>query len=210
MAGVVAGAEAPGRSRGRGAVRGALVGAALLGLLWGYAQLGPSRKVFGTPLDGRPAPSLDLEDDRGGEFHLGALRGRVALVYFGYTHCTDICPATLAALAGVMDRLGPDARRVSVVFVTLDPADAGPILRDYLSAFRPAPLGLTGTREQIAAAAQAWGVNWTLAEKGAFMDHDSSVTLVDPEGRLRARYGFSQIGREEDVARDIRGVLSTG
>jgi protein SCO1/2 len=208
MAGVVAVSEAPRPPRRRAPIRGAVVGAALLVLLWGYAQLGPSPKLFGTPLGGQPAPSLDLKDERGGEFHLDTLRGRAVLVYFGYTHCTDICPATLAALNRVVARLGPDARRVSIVFVTLDPdRDTGAALRSYLAAFHPTPVGLTGAREQIAAVARSWGVNWTVAEQGAYMDHDSFVALVDPEGRLRTRYGFSQLGREDEVAGDIGSVL---
>ncbi len=208
MAGLVAVTEAPRPPRRRDPIRGAIVGAALLFLLWGYARLEPSPELFGTPLGGRPAPSLDLKDERGGEFHLATLRGRAVLVYFGYTHCTDVCPATLAALHRVVMRLGPDARRVSIVFVTLDPdRDTGAALRSYLAAFHPTPVGLTGGREQIATAARSWGVNWTVAEQGAYMDHDSFIALVDPAGRLRTRYGFSQLGRQDEIARDIGAVL---
>lgn len=120
------------------------------------------------------------------------------LVYFGYGRCSDVCPTTLAALGAVFDRLGGAGARVVVLFVTLDPAhDTAPLLHRYLAAFRPVPVGLTGSPAQIARAAQAWGIHWRARQGGRFLDHSSVVTLMDPEGRLRARYGFGQLARPD-------------
>jgi protein SCO1/2 len=154
------------------------------------------------------APALVLPNDRGGTFDLAAHRGEIVLVYFGYTHCPDVCPATLNLLDAVSEHLGADRRRVEQVFVTLDPRrDTPELLRAYLSNFDPAPVGLTGSPEAVAAAARAWGVTWRRAEGGAYIDHTSVVAVVGPDGRERLRYGFSQLGNSAAVARDLRHIL---
>jgi protein SCO1 len=153
-------------------------------------------------------PSLVLPDDRGGMFDLAAHRGEIMLVYFGYAHCPDVCPATLNLLDAVSESLGADRHRVEQVFVTLDPRrDTPDLLRAYLSNFDPVPVGLTGSPEAVAAAARAWDVTWRPSEGGAYIDHTSLVAVVGPDGRERLRYGFSQLEDPKAVARDLNHIL---
>lgn len=188
-------------------VPGAVVGA----LYWSHSD-GRRERFTGTPIAAVPAPPLNLPDDDGGRFNISDQRGSVVLVYFGYAHCPDVCPATLGQMADVLTTLGHDAAHVRSVFVTLDPnRDTPPLLRQYLSNFTwshgRVPLGLTGSPHAVAAAARAWGVSWRPAEGGAFIDHTSVVTAVGPDGRLRLRYGFSQMANIRAVALDIRHLL---
>jgi protein SCO1/2 len=166
----------------------------------------------GSPVPGDPRLPLALPGTDGRPFDIGAERGRVVLVYFGYTHCPDVCPSTLADLRDAVGRLGPDAGRVRVVFVTLDPRrDTGPLLADYLASFAPAAgapfVGLVPDEAALAAAARAWGVTWRSAESGAYLDHSSVVTAVGPDGRARLRYGFSQSADPAALARDVEGLI---
>jgi protein SCO1 len=204
----MAGLPIPSRSAWRSLFRAVVVLASLLAMLWGYSVLGRQAGFDGTPIAARQAPRLALSDDGGRAFTLSSLRGRAVLVYFGYTHCPDVCPTTLAALRPVFDRLGADAARVTVLFVTLDPQrDTPALLHAYLAAFTPTPLGLTGTPEQVAEAARAWGIHWRYAEKGRFIDHTSAVILVDPEGRIRVCYGYAQLADPRAMAHDILRLL---
>ena len=188
-----------------------LVRAGVLGGIAGAAALiavrrGPAEALAGTPVPTRPAPPLDLVDDTGRPFDEASLRGQPAWVTFGYTSCPDVCPTLLATLAAARDQA---AAPVRIVFVTLDPAQDDPTrLRDYLAAFADAqghaPIGLTGTPAQTARAAAEWGISWRRA--GAFLDHTAQVSFLDPEGRLRLRYGFAQASDPAALARDARLV----
>jgi len=176
--------------------------------LWAYSRSGHGFSYIGTPVRQDTTPSLVLPNDRGGTFDLAAHRGEIVLVYFGYTHCPDVCPETLNRLDAVSEHLGPDRHRVEQVFVTLDPRrDTPELLRAYLSYFDPAPVGLSGSPEAVAAAARAWGVTWRSVKGGAFIDHTSLVAVIGPDGRERLRYGFSQLGDPAAVARDLRHIL---
>lgn len=153
-----------------------------------------------------------LVDGDGKPVTQAAFAGEPTLVFFGYTHCPDVCPSTLADLRDAVGRLGPDAGRVRVVFVTLDPRrDTGPLLADYLASFAPAAgapfVGLVADEAALAAAARAWGVTWRSAESGAYLDHSSVVTAVGPDGRARLRYGFSQSADPAALARDVEGLI---
>ena len=176
--------------------------------LWVYSRSSDGFSYVGTRVGPGLAPSLVLPNDQGGNFDLAAHSGGIVLVYFGYTQCPDVCPATLSLLDAVSKCLGADRRRVEQVFVTLDPRrDTPEILRAYLSNFDPVPVGLTGSPEAVAATARAWGVTWRPAQCGAYIDHTSLVAVVGPDGRERLRYGFSQLGDPAAVARDLRHIL---
>jgi len=180
--------------------------------LWAAAGHPASHFAYaGTPVAARPVIPLSLPDDRGGRFDLSRHSGQVVLVYFGYTHCPDICPTTLGRITDTMRDLGPDARRVLAVFVTLDPArDTAPVLRAYLANFDPPPLGLTADPAATATAARDWGVAWRFADGGRYIDHTSVVILVGPDGHVRLRYGFSQLQDSRILATDIRHLLHDG
>jgi protein SCO1/2 len=108
-----------------------------------------------------PKPNLTLTDTSGQPFNLvQQTQGKVTLVYFGYTHCPDVCPATMAELGTIMKQLPKDiAQQIAVVFITTDPArDTPQVLREWLDHFSPSFIGLTGTEAQIAQAQQAVGL----------------------------------------------------
>ncbi len=177
-----------------------------------WALRGSAPGPVGTAVAGAPRLALALPGADGHAFDLAAERGRVVLVYFGYTHCPDVCPSTLTDLGAVVARLRADAGRVRVVFVTLDPGrDTAPVLRDYLASFDPdgaAPfVGLVGGPDELVRAARAWGVTWRGAEGGAYLDHTSVVTAVGPDGRARLRYGYAQSADPVALARDVEGLL---
>jgi len=159
----------------------------------------------------RRAPALRLTDDTGRPFDLTELRGRVVLVYFGYTSCPDVCPTTLGAMQAVWAHLGAERDRFRLVFVSLDPAhDSARVLHEYLANFMPAPLGLTGSEADIAEAAKAWGIEWRRAADARFIDHASVVQVVGPDGGMRLRFGYSQITDPQAVAHDLLQVLHAG
>lgn len=196
----------------RSALRAALVAALLLGLLLAWMQVSaPPLALHGTPLQTRPAPALRLQDAQGQPFHWASLRGKAALVFFGYTHCPDVCPLTLAALAQTLQQLGGESSHVRLIFVTLDPQrDTPAVLRSYLDAFDPQAIGLRGSPQAVALAARDWGITWrrVLRPDGqVWIDHTAAVTLVGPHGNLRARYGYAQLANPATLAADLRAVL---
>ena len=114
--------------------------------------------------------------------------GKWLLVYFGYTYCPDVCPTTLQDMATTLRRLGPKARGIVPLFVTLDPARDHPaVLKKYLAAFGPNFEGLTGTPRQIASVAHAYRVYYekrALPGGGYSVDHASAIYLMDPNGQF--------------------------
>jgi len=118
-------------------------------------------------------------------------------VFFGYTHCPEVCPATLAELAGAIKELGPDADRVQVLLVTVDPErDTREVLKQYVNAFDPAFLGLRGTPEETAQVAKDFKViirKSPQADANSYsVDHTSGTYIFDASGKLRryVRYGL--------------------
>lgn len=139
-----------------------------------------------------PAPRLDLVDQDSRPFDLASLTGTPVLVYFGYTHCPDVCPATVGILNQVIGRAGLPVR---AIIVTVDPErDTPAALREYLAYLPPAYIGLTGAATAIRTAADAWGVTYARIDTGSAsgyaMAHTAEVYLVDAAGRLRAHYPF--------------------
>jgi protein SCO1/2 len=156
----------------------------------------------------------------GGPFHLvdqngkavdeSLLKGKWSLVFFGYTFCPDVCPTTLQTVAQAEDRLGPKAKKLQVVFVTVDPArDTSAQLKTYLSspAFPKGTIGLTGTAAQVDAMAKAYKVYYAKQGTGPdyAMDHSSAVYLMDPKGRFDrvVAYGLSP----EEIARQVSDAM---
>jgi protein SCO1/2 len=138
-----------------------------------------------------PAPEIELTDQDGQPFRLSSLRGRPVLVFFGYTHCPDVCPATVGTLNEVLAKVGSAPR---VVFVSIDPERDDPAaLKTYLQFLPKAYTGLTGTPVQIRETADAWGVRYARQDTttGSYsMAHTADVYLVDAQGRLREAFPF--------------------
>jgi protein SCO1/2 len=153
-----------------------------------------------------------LTDTHGIPRTLADFRGKVVVIFFGYTHCPDVCPTTLAELAEAMKRLGPDADRVQVLFVTVDPArDTPELLGQYVPAFDKRFLGLRGDDDALAAAAKAFKVIYQKqpgTTPGSYsMDHSAGTYLYDPQGRIRVYVSY---GQGTDVfVHDIRALLGS-
>lgn len=176
-------------------------------LLAGAARAAePAGFVAGTFDPPRVAPELALRGSDGKELRLDRFRGKVLIVGFGFTSCPDVCPTTLAALAGARRKLGGDAEGVQVVYVTVDPErDDAERLRAYLRAFDPTFVGGTGSAEQLAAVRESYGIAVDRLPGSSAFSHSSFTYLIDREGRIRALmpYGHSS----DDYAHDIRLLL---
>ena len=137
-----------------------------------------------------PAPALGLEATTGGTLDLDSLEGKVIVMYFGYTHCPDVCPVTLAALNDALESLGNGAEDVQVMMVTVDPErDTLPLLHEYLGFFNDSFIGLTGSLDDISRVATAYGVffapNEGDATTGYTVAHNASLMVIDKDGHLR-------------------------
>jgi protein SCO1 len=137
------------------------------------------------------------------------LRGHPFLVFFGFTHCPDICPTTLFEVSEVLGKLGPDAERVTALFITIDPErDTPAAMKDYLSSFNPRLVGLTGDAAAIAGVAKAYRVyvKKVPLDNGDYtMDHTALVYLMDKQGRFVAPFNLKRT--PEDAAADLRRYL---
>ena len=157
----------------------------------------------------RPAPPLELTDQDGAPFALASMRGRNVLVFFGYTHCPDVCPATMGTIGKVLTAMGPDTR---AVFVTVDPErDSVAWLKEYMGYLQAGFTGLTGTDAQVRAAADAWDVRYARVETGSkdayAMSHTADQYLVDASGQLRAHFPFGT--GAESIVDTIRQVAAS-
>jgi protein SCO1/2 len=136
-------------------------------------------------------------------------RGRVTVLLFGFTHCPDLCPTALSNLSEVLDQLGEDRDRVLIAFITVDPErDTPEVLRDYMSAFGPNFVALTGEAVAIRKAAKTFNVFFQkipLPGGDYTMDHSAVIYVVDPQARVRLMFTASR--RPEDIAHDILELL---
>ena len=152
---------------------------------------------------------LDLEDQNGRPFGDAQMKGHPFLVFFGFTHCPDICPTTLSDMSLMMKALGSDADRAGVLFITVDPErDTAPVLKDYLSSFDPHLRGLTGTQAQVNAAIKEYRVyakKVPLTDGDYTMDHTATVYLMDKDGRFVAPFNMKRTPEAE--AADLRRYL---
>mgnify|MGYP001310867403 FL=1 len=152
---------------------------------------------------------LNLTDHDGRPRTLADFRGKVVTVFFGFTHCPDVCPVTLAEMAQVVRELGPDGGRVQVLFVTVDPErDTQQVLKQYVPSFNPAFLGLYGDAESTARVAKEFKIYYRKQppKDGHYsVDHSAGTYILDSEGRLRL---FAQYGAGAPaLLHDIRVLL---
>jgi protein SCO1/2 len=175
------------------------------GGLPGAAQVTPPPGGY-TYASLRAAPPLELTDQDGRPFALTSLRGAPVLVFFGYTHCPDVCPATVGILNQVLAEVGAGPR---VVFTSIDPErDDVAAMASYLRYLPKAYVGLSGTPAQVRAMADGWGVKYARVETGSAggysMAHTADVFLVDAAGRLRAHFPFgTAAGPMEDALKAL-------
>lgn len=155
------------------------------------------------------AKGFSLTDPTGKTRTLADFRGKVVIVFFGYTHCPDVCPTTLVELKQVMQKLGPDADKVQVLFITLDPErDTAKVLAQYVPAFDPRFLGLYGDAATTLKTAKDFKVFYEKRAGSApdsyTIDHSAASFAFDPAGRLRLYVKHDQIVA---LAEDVRVLL---
>ena len=161
--------------------------------------------------DPSASPDFTLPDGPTGTFHLGSQRGKLVMIFFGYTNCQDVCPATLNELKLVRRRLGKDADRLQVVFITVDPGrDTPQKTSQYAQGFDPSFTGLSGSETQLDPVWKAYGVYHLLDKKSPTdtnysVEHSTQIYLVDTFGNLRLTY--SSDAPVDDVLQDARNLL---
>ena len=162
--------------------------------------------VFDPP---RMAPDFSLPASKGEVFTLSEQQGKLVVLGFGFSHCPDICPTTLANLAQVRKNLGELANEIQVVYITVDPErDTAERLREYMKNFHESFIGVTGEPEQLAEVRKAYGI---IAAKEVHEDgnyevhHSSYLYLIDRQGLLRALVPFGKTA--DDIVHDIKALL---
>ncbi|MFN9805661.1 MAG: SCO family protein [Betaproteobacteria bacterium] len=172
----------------------------------------PSAPAFnGVDITGASyARDFALTDAAGKRRTLAEFRGKLVVVFFGFAQCPDVCPTTLADLAQVKKRLGSDGERIQVVFITVDPErDSPQVLASYVPAFDPSFIGLTGTSEEIAAAAREFKVFYQKVagktETSYTIDHTAGAYVFDREGRVRLFIRHAT--GAEAIAADLQRLL---
>lgn len=157
-----------------------------------------------------PPVDFQLTRHTGERMQLSDYRGKLVTLYFGYTFCPDACPTAMSALARAMKRLGAKADQVQVFMVTVDPErDTAEVLGQYVTHFDPRFIGLVGTPAEIAAAAATFDIfyqkNASTSASGYLVDHTTSITVVDREGRIRLVLPLETPA--QDIASDLAHLL---
>lgn len=164
----------------------------------------------------RAATDFVLTGPDGKPYSLKSLRGKFVLLAFGFTHCPNVCPTTLANLGAAYDLLTPSERqRVQVIFVTIDPArDTPALLKDYVPFFNPNFIGLTGRPAEIEAVARSFGIEyektreWGAGGNNYTMDHTAGAMLISPTGQWIGIYAGNQLGQHQRIADDLRHFMA--
>lgn len=182
-------------------------------LISGCKQPESQQSFISTDVTGADfAKNFHLTDHKGQPRTLSDFKGKVVVLFFGYIHCPDICPRTLANFASVAKRLGPESNKIQVLFVTLDPErDTQAVLAKFVPSFDPAFLGLYGTQQQIAETAKEYKLVYQKqAGKGPSnytLDHSAGTYIYDPSGKLRL---YASYGQDVDsLVEDIKMLLKS-
>jgi protein SCO1/2 len=161
----------------------------------------------------RPAPPISLPASDGTMYRLDQQRGKLVLLFFGYTSCPDVCPATLSEMRQVMAGLGERANSVQIVFITVDPQrDTAEKLQRYLSVFGPSFVGLSGSIDQMEPVWKEYGVYRQIQPVGTgdnyMVDHSAFIYVIDKSNQLRMTYPF---GTDVDfILKDVAFLLKEG
>jgi protein SCO1/2 len=186
-----------------------LVAALAGGILWHESEQVPGLgRVVSTGQADVGGP-FQLTDQHGKRVSDQDFRGRYMLIYFGYSFCPDVCPTTLSVMAQALDKLGDKSRRVVPVFITIDPErDTPKVLDDYVKAFGPSFVGLTGNAAQIKDVEKkyrVYAVKRPLEGGNYGMDHSSVLYLMGPDGKLVSFY--DEAVSPDDLAKDLKQRL---
>jgi protein SCO1/2 len=188
---------------------------ALTFILAGAPQMALAHGDHDTPVtapSGVIGGSFSLTDQNGKKVTDADFRGKIMLVFFGYTHCPDICPVTVSTLSKTMGLLGDKADAVVPIFITLDPKrDTPAVLKDYLANFDKRMVGLTGSPKDIKKAADAYKVYFSVAEaskqkNGDYMvDHSTIIYMMGKDGSYLEHFSYD--AKEQDIANAIKEAL---
>lgn len=168
-------------------------------------------ELFGTDITGADfANTLNLTDHTGKQRQLADFQGKAVALFFGYTHCPDVCPTTMVDLASAMKLLGKRSDEVQVLFVTLDPErDTQQVLAQFVPSFNPGFLGLYGTPEQTAETAKNFKIFYAkqveAGKSGYTIDHSAGVYAFDKKGKIRVYFRFGQ--KPAEIAHDLEQIL---
>jgi protein SCO1 len=157
------------------------------------------------------ANDFRLTDHTGKNRTMADFRGKVVVMFFGFTHCPDVCPTTLSEMKRVMELMGKDSERVQVLFVTVDPKrDTPELLAKYVPSFNPTFLGLSGSEEATAKVARDFKIIYRVqpgkTADSYTIDHSAGTLVFDPNGQLRLMIGY-QILTPEQIAADFKRLL---
>ncbi len=156
------------------------------------------------------APQIELKQSNGETFRLSDQKGKIVLLFFGYTSCPDVCPTTLAELKLVMDDLGVKTELVQVIFVSVDPQrDTPEKIQNYADHFNKGFVGLSGTVDELETIWKDYGIFREEVQSdsafGYIVNHTARVYLIDMDGNLRLSYGFQT--PVEDIVNDLELLL---
>lgn len=181
----------------------------LAGTFLGFAYLRP-HAFHGTVIQS-PEPSFDFTfTSANGDISLSDYRGKLALVYFGYTFCPDVCPATLGNVSQALRNLGGKADDVQLIMVSLDPErDTPEKLAQYVAHFHPSFVGVTGSKEQLEETASLYGIFFQKNEGSEgtvyLIDHTATLLVIDREGYLKLVFPFGVTA--DEIADDLEYML---
>lgn len=190
-------------------LRAALTGLLMLALSIAGCGWGAPAPVPVLPIGG----DFALMDHNGQRFELSSLRGKVVLIFFGYTFCPDACPTTMSKLASVYRQLGTDARRVKTLYISVDPQrDTPAVLKADLSNFEVDALGLTGTKEEIDKAVALYGAAYEIVptpDSAAkyTVAHTTSLYALDTTGRTRIEFPYE--ATVQQIVAGVKAILAS-
>jgi cytochrome oxidase Cu insertion factor (SCO1/SenC/PrrC family) len=176
-----------------------------------YYSLGGKRSGLSTGIALVGGP-FSLTDQNGRKVTEKDFLGNYMLVFFGYTYCPDVCPTELQVMSAALESMGPKADRIQPIFITIDPErDTPAVMKQYVGNFYPRLVGLTGSAEEVAAAAKAYRVYYGKVESksGAadyLMDHSSIVYLMDPNGTFLKHFSYTTDAAE--LAKAIEAAIA--
>jgi protein SCO1 len=184
----------------------AFAGSLVVGLVLMLWALGGLRNVTAPSAIGGP---FQLTDQAGQTVTEKTMQGRPTLVFFGFTHCPDVCPTTLFEISEVLKAMGKDADRVNAYYISVDPErDTAAAMKEYLSSFDPRLKGLTGSPEQIAEVIKSYRVyakKVPLKDGDYTMDHTALTYLMDRDGKFVSPFSLNR--KPEEAAADLKKYL---
>lgn len=177
-------------------------------------QVFQSEQVFRGSAIGTPAPAamdFELEQTDGTPFRLSEQRGKVVLIFLGYTNCPDFCPATMGKYKQIAEHLGAEASNVAFVFITVDPdRDTPEVIANYLASFNPDFIGLAGPMAELERVWNGYGAGRLIqqveSELGYVVSHSTRVWVIDKDGLLRVTFPFEMSA--SDMSHDVDLLLA--